>query len=180
MGNGLTLETIITFLLETPMFGDLDPMELAEIVRVMQVQRIREDQCIFREGEAGDAWYVVFQGQVVVTKARLLGPSEELARLGERSCFGEMALIDGSPRSATIRALGEGTLFRFPKVAFDTLLAEGNLAAYKLVTEMAKVLCSRQRRLTQQLTDLMADKAEGRKNIRQQLMPVIEEHSVSE
>ncbi|MCB9743011.1 MAG: cyclic nucleotide-binding domain-containing protein [Alphaproteobacteria bacterium] len=179
MGAGLTLESIITFLLETPMFRDLETDELAEIVRIMQIQRVREGQTVFREGEPGDAWYVVHQGEVAVTKARLLGPSEELARLSERTCFGEMALIDGSPRSASVTAVGEGTLFRFPKSSFDTLLAEGNLAAYKLIFEMAKVLCARQRRLTGQLTDVMT--SDGPKPvIREKLLPVIEEHSVAE
>lgn len=178
MGQTLTLESIIHFLLETPMFRDLDAGELAEIVRIMQVQRVREGQVIFREGEPGDAWFVVHRGEVSVTKSRLLGPSEELARLGRPGLFGEMAMIDSSPRSATVTAVGEGTLFRFPKVAFDTLLAEGNLAAYKLVHEMSKVLCTRQRRLTQRLTDLMAGADGG--GLRAELLPVIEEHSVSE
>lgn len=178
MGQSLTLESIITFLLETPMFRDLDAAELAEIVRIMQIQRVREAQCVFREGEPGDAWYVVHRGEVRVTKARLMGPSEELARLGRQGLFGEMAMIDSSPRSATVVAVGEGTLFRFPKVAFDALIAEGNLAAFKLVHEMAKVLCQRQRKLTQRLTELMAEGPTG--SLRAELMPVIEEHSVSE
>ena len=179
MGSALTLESIITFLLETPLFRDLDPAELSEIVRVMQIQRVRHAQPIFREGEAGDAWYVIHRGEVTVTKARLMGPSEELARLGRHACFGEMALIDGSPRSATVSAVGEGTLFRFPKSEFDALLSEGNLAAFKLVHEMAKTLCRRQRRLTAQLTDLMAEPTSLRP-LREDLLPVIEEHSVSE
>ncbi|MCB9758718.1 MAG: cyclic nucleotide-binding domain-containing protein [Alphaproteobacteria bacterium] len=179
MANGLTLESIITFLLETPMFRDLEADELAEIVRIMQIQRVRDGQTVFREGEAGDAWYVIHRGEVKVSKARLLGPSEELARLGERVCFGEMALIDGSPRSASVTAVGDGTLFRFPKPAFDTLLAEGNLAAYKLIGEMAKVLCARQRRLTSRLTEMVTQERPAAQ-IREKLMPVIEEHSVSE
>lgn len=179
MATGLTLESIITFLLETSMFRDLESDELAEIVRIMQIQRVRDGQVIFREGEPGDAWYVIHHGAVAVTKARLLGPSEELARLHERACFGEMALIDGSPRSATVRSVGDGTLFRFPKGAFDTLLAEGNLAAFKLVMEMAKVLCARQRRLTQQISHLMAT-SPGTEEMREHFMPVIEEHTVSE
>lgn len=178
MSETLTLESIVTFLLETPMFRDLDAGELAEIVRIMQIQRIRDGQIVFREGEPGDAWFVVHRGEVSVSKARLLGPSDELARLGRAGLFGEMAMIDSSPRSATVTAVGDGTLFRFPKVAFDTLIAEGDLAAFKLVHEMAKVLCARQRRLTQRLTELMAD-ASGH-SLRGELMPVIGEHSVSE
>ncbi|MED5373558.1 MAG: cyclic nucleotide-binding domain-containing protein [Myxococcota bacterium] len=180
MSNSLTLEGIISFLLDTPMFGDLNPDELAEIVHIMQLQRMRDGQRIFREGEAGDAWYVVHEGHVAVTKERLLGPSEELARLGPKVCFGEMALIDGSPRSASVTAVGEGTLFRFPKADFDELLGEGNVAAYKLIHEMAKVLCERQRGLTSQLTSMVSNDTHTAESMREELRPVVEEHSVHE
>lgn len=175
----LTLEGIISFLLDTPMFGDLEVDELAEIVHIMQIQRVREGQRVFREGEAGDAWYVVYEGEVAVTKERLLGPSEELAVLGPKVCFGEMAMIDGSPRSASVTAMGEGTLFRFPREDFHGLLTADNLAAYKLVREMAKVLCERQRRMTQQITTVL-EQHHTADAIRQELQPMVEEHSVHE
>jgi CRP-like cAMP-binding protein len=47
---------LIEFLLETPLFEDLDAAELGEVVRVMQIQRVRADKAIFKESDAGDAW----------------------------------------------------------------------------------------------------------------------------
>ncbi len=175
----LTLESIISFLLDTPMFSGLAPFELAEIVHIMQIQRVRDGHAVFGEGDLGDAWYVVHEGTVQVSKERLLGPSQELARLGPKSCFGEMALIDGSPRSAGVRAVGDATLFRFSKADFDQLLEDDNLAAYKLVREMAKVLSVRQRSVTQKLSDVVSDDAHA-DSIRAQLRPYVEEHSVHE
>ena len=58
MSGPLTLEQIITFLLETPMFGDLDPVELSTIVSVMQLKHLREGTLVFREGDPGDAFAV--------------------------------------------------------------------------------------------------------------------------
>ena len=66
--GAITLEEIITFLLEAPMFGDLDASELSQIVHIMQIQRFRAGQAVFREDDAGDAWYVLFEGQVEVIK----------------------------------------------------------------------------------------------------------------
>ena len=175
----LTLEGIITFLLDTPMFGDLDASELAEIVHIMQIQRVRDGQGVFAEGDAGDAWYVVHQGEVLVTKEQLLGPPRELAVLGSKACFGEMALIDGSPRSAAVGAKGDCTLFRFPKGDFDQLLEDDNLAAFKLVREMAKVLCERQRGMTQRLSSAI-DANTSAEQIRATIRPFVEEHSVHE
>lgn len=177
--SDLTLESIIAFLLDTPMFGDLEPSELAEIVHIMQVRRVRDGQALFGEGDGGDAWYVVHEGSVLVSKSQVMGPDRELARLGPKSCFGEMALIDGSPRSATVAALGDCVLFRFPKGGFDQLLADDNLAAFKLVREMAKVLCGRQRGMTAQLASILVEERSAQQ-IRDELRPVVEEHSVHE
>ena len=176
----LTLESIINFLLDTPMFANLEVSELSQIVRIIQIQRVRHGQSIFVEGELGDAWYVVHRGAVAVTKSRMYGPSEELARLGPKVCFGEMALIDGSPRSASVSAVSDGVLFRFGKSNFDALLSDGNLAAYKLVHEMAKVLCERQRNMTNKLTDVVVDSKQSADEIRDELRPVVEEQTVHE
>jgi CRP/FNR family cyclic AMP-dependent transcriptional regulator len=174
----ITLEQIINFLLEAPMFGDLDAAELSQIVHIMQVQRVRDGQPIFREGDPGDAWYVIFQGQAEVFKSQEFLPSTRIAALGPRACFGEMAILDHSPRSASVVAQEEVTVFRFPRKDFEALLEEGNLAAYKLVYEMAKVLCARARSTTQQLTDALSDKTHDR--LHKTSVDVVQGHSISE
>lgn len=156
--SSITLEQIINFLLEAPMFGDLDAAQLSQIVHIMQIQRVRDGQVIFREGDPGDAWYVIYDGAADVYKSEEFLPDRRVASLGKRACFGEMALLDHSPRSASVVARGEATVFRFPRKDFENLLAEENLAAYKLVYEMAKVLCVRARNTAQQLSEALADK----------------------
>ena len=178
----ITLEQIILFLLETPMFEGLSAGELSEIVHIMQIRRLRDGQALFAEGDEGDAWYVVFEGQLSVTQGDELGPARPVAELGPRACVGEMAVLDGSQRSASVAARGETTVFRFPRFEFEGLLAEDNLAAYRLVHEMAKVLCQRQRRLTSQLTDLMRSCAceGGEQVLRSELEPIVRVHKLSE
>jgi CRP/FNR family cyclic AMP-dependent transcriptional regulator len=178
MSASITLEQIINFLLEAPMFGDLDPTELSEIVHIMQVQRIRDAQPIFREGDPGDAWYVIFDGQADVYKEEDFLPRRKVATLAPRACFGEMAILDHSPRSATVVAAGECTVFRFPRKDFEQLLADGNLAAYKLIYEMAKVLCARARDTSQKLSEALAAAAPDR--VRTGVQGVVERSSVSE
>ncbi len=152
----LTLEQIITFLLDAPLFGDLDSAELSRIVHILQVKPIRADQTLFQEGDAGDAWYVIYDGEVEVTKGRRV-----IARLGRGACFGEIAILDGSPRSASVRVVTEGTAFRFPRVAFSELLADGNLAAFKLVHGIALVLAARQRATTTRLVEVLGGGEDG-------------------
>lgn len=176
--TSITLEQIITFLLEAPMFAELNATELSEIVHIMQVQKVRAGNAIFREGDPGDAWYVIFAGQAEVLKGNEFLPSQRLSVLGEKACFGEMAILDHSSRSASVVAMQECTVFRFPRRDFEELLTEGNLAAYKLIYEMAKVLSARQRKITAELTDALA--AREVDQLRLASLNVVQGHSVSE
>lgn len=180
MDQPLTLERIIKFLLETPLFEDLDPAELSEIVHITQVQRIRDGQIIFREGDPGDAWYVLFEGNADVLKESEFGPQQPFASLEPRSCFGEMAILDDSPRSATVVARGDGRVLRFPRDPFDLLLESGSLAAYKLVYQMARVLAQRQRNLTQRLSDAMDEEPSERPDLRRRIGHLVDKYKVSE
>lgn len=172
------LEQMITFLLDTPMFGDLDAGELSQIVRVMQVQQIAAGEAVFTEGESGDAWYVVFDGEVEVLKRDASGIPREVTILGPRACFGEMAILDGSPRSATVRATRASVAFRFPRADFERLLAAGTLAAYKLIHEIALVLVRRQRRTTRRMVELLAE--DDMERMHDALVPLIEQSAVAE
>lgn len=177
MTEPITLEQILHFLLEAPMFGDLDPAELSEIVRVMQVQKLRPGQFVFREGDVGDAWYVLYEGQVEVLKHGLLERSP-IAILGPRQCFGEMAILDGSPRSASVRVTEEGTAFRFPRAEFNGLLDSGNIAAYKLVHQIALVLVARQRSTTARLVEALG--SDSLQRVHGQIGPLVGTSAVAE
>ena len=183
MAAELTLEQIIAFLVDAPMFGDLDAGELSQIVHVMQAQQLRPGQWVFREGDPGDAWYVVYEGEVEVVKesaatAERAAGERVIAILGRRACFGEMAILDGSPRSASVRATRALTVFRFPRQPFTKLLADGNLAAYKLVYQISLVLVSRQRRTTHRLVELLA--ATNQEGVVDGLTPIVDQSSVAE
>jgi len=180
MDKPVTLEQVIDFLLGAPLFSGLDPAELADVVRIMQVQRVRDGHDVFREGDDGDAWFVVFRGDIVVSKASQFGPQRTVAVLGAHSCFGEMAVLDGSARSASVRVKGDATLFRFPREAFGRLVEEGNQGAYKLVLAMARVLSQRLRGLTQQLSELMTEGVIEDRKVRSSLGPLLDSYTVSE
>ena len=177
MANAITLEEIINFLLEAPMFCDLDPAELSEIVHIMQIQRLREGQMVFRQGDAGDGWYVLYDGGIEVVKETELG-SRVVADLGPTACFGEMAVLDGSTRSATVRAKAESTAFRFPRREFQNLIDGNNLAAFKLVYQMALVLAARQRKTTTRVAEML--RTDSDVDYREGLSPILDEASLAE
>jgi CRP/FNR family transcriptional regulator, cyclic AMP receptor protein len=153
MDQPISLDLIVSFLVSTPFFDGLDAAERAEVVRILEVRRLTEGEEVFHEGEAGDAWYIVYEGRTRVVQ-QLGGSMSEVAVLAPGACFGEMSILDGGARSATIEAIGPTTLFRFRRARFQGLLDQGSLGAYKLVLAMARMLSRRDRELTAQISEL--------------------------
>ncbi len=177
MARPPTPDRLLDFLRDVPLFGDLDEAELADLARQFEVATFTSGDWVFREGDAGDAWYVLFEGEVEVVK-EVGGDRRVIAVLGSRAAFGEMAILDGSRRSASVRTTAETVALRFPRSGFTRLLTGGNLAAYKLVHQMALLLVSRQRRTTHRLAELMGLVSEG--DVRDGLLPLLDQSSVAE
>lgn len=175
--TSVTRERLITFLLETPMFEKLDPSEIMEVVHVVEVKEYKAGDLVFKECDAGDAWFVLYRGAVEVLKQGAKGENK-IAELGPKACFGEISILDGSPRSATIRAVEDSVVLRVRRDTFADLIDNDHLVAYKLLHQMAILLAERQRGTTSKLSDLLneAEMMEVRKGI----MNIVGESSVRE
>ena len=154
METKIMRERLITFLLEAPMFMNLTPLELAEIIHIVKVEKYQAGDIVFKEGDSGDAWFVLYRGAVEVLKEDEYG-DKKINELGPRACFGEMSVLDGLPRSATIRVTEDSEIFRIPRKDFAELLDDKHLIAYKLIQQMAILLSERQRITTVKLTELL-------------------------
>ncbi len=97
-----------TVLPRVALFGDLGPGSFERLVGAVRLVRLREDGVLFREGDPGDALYVVVEGAVVPCAERPI--RRRLAVLQEGEFFGEVALVTDQPRIATVRALVDTTL----------------------------------------------------------------------
>lgn len=90
-------------------------------------------EMLFNEGDKGDVMYLIKEGQIKITKGK--GPDEKvLAVLKEGDFFGEMAIIDGSPRSATATAISKTSLLIIDKETFKSKIRENPLIEYILET----------------------------------------------
>lgn len=87
----------------------------------VQERNIGAGEVVFREGDPGDALYIVARGTVEVLHDQA---GQTLAELGNGQAFGEMALLSGSTRAATVRATIDSHLLAIDKADFDRLLAE--------------------------------------------------------
>lgn len=154
METKITRERLIIFLLETPMFMSLTPSELMEMIHIVEAEKYQIGDVIFEEGDSGDAWYVLYKGAVEVLKDDA-GGGKKINELGPHACFGEISILDGLPRSATIRVIEDSEMFRVPREAFAGLLDDDHLVAYKLLHQMAILLAERQRTATLKLSELL-------------------------
>ena len=173
----VTRERLITFLLETPMFEKLEPSEISEIIHIVEVKHHQAGDIVFSEGDVGDAWYVLYRGAIDVLKHGATG-EKKITELEPQACFGEISILDGSPRSATIRVTEDSIVFRVPRQVFSGLIDDGHLVAYKLLHEMAILLAQRQRATTLRLSELL--NATEIAEVHEGIMTIVGESSVRE
>lgn len=95
---------------------------------------------IFAEGASGDQMYVVLEGEVEILKAAQAGSAKVLTTLGKGEFFGEMALVDDSPRSATAKAKGETKLLAMNETVFDAYIRTNPEFASKMIRNLTKRL----------------------------------------
>jgi small-conductance mechanosensitive channel len=93
-------------------------------------------QAIVRQGEEGETLYLVARGEVAVV-VKTDGGEKEVARLGRGALFGEMSVLTGEPRSATVTALGDAALLGLDREAFHRILDEGPELAQRLAEVIA-------------------------------------------
>ena len=88
----LTPERLVTFLLDTPMFDNLDPSEIRQILHIVEPRSLKAGEVVFREGDDGDAWYVLYQGGAEVLKQSADG--EDVIARRMRDAVSEMSHYD--------------------------------------------------------------------------------------
>ena len=105
-----------------PLFGPLDADELTELSRGCRSSHYGHGERLVRQGEAGDSLFVIAEGSAVVAVRDEGGRQREVARLSEGDFFGEMSLLTGAPRSATVSALEDLRVVVLPSRGLKPLL----------------------------------------------------------
>jgi CRP-like cAMP-binding protein len=113
-----TVEKVL-FLKSVDLFRSLPGEDLAQIAEISEEVPTASGETFIREGESGDALYLVLEGKV-----RVHSGERTFKELGERECVGEMSILDSEPRSASVTASSDATLLKIGREEFRDILAE--------------------------------------------------------
>ncbi len=122
------------------LFAELDDRELAAIAAVAKARRYAKDDVVFHADESGDIFCLIKEGQVKVTMISPEGKEIILSMLGPGDFFGEMALLDDEPRSATVIATEALEVVTIWRTDFLQILTENFSIAKKVLAELSKRL----------------------------------------
>jgi len=148
------------------LFRPLSDDELRKVMGRSRPLHYAAGERVIEEGSPGDSFFIVDQGQVLVSK-RMGGADREIARLMEGQFFGEMALLTGERRSATIEAATDVDLFMIDKGAFQEIMA----ANPSIAVDISTLLSERREALTQAQDDLTAPvMAQGARELKNDIL----------
>ncbi|MCC7112556.1 MAG: Stp1/IreP family PP2C-type Ser/Thr phosphatase [Deltaproteobacteria bacterium] len=130
-----------------PLFRYLTYQELVKVLNITYLETYEAGTPIIKEAENGEELYIILAGRVVVSRG-----NQEIVELHPGVHFGEMALVDQSPRSATVTAKDATRLLVVQRRSFYTLIRKEPVLAVKLLWSFVQVLSRRLRETNEQLS----------------------------
>lgn len=123
-GRQRDAKELIELLSRCDLLRHLPPQEIGALLPSVRTSRLGPGQILFSAGDPGDALYIVASGKV-----EILEGDRPIASLGEGEAFGEMALLSGGARTATVRSAGEAELLVIDREDFERLVAGDRVLA---------------------------------------------------
>ena len=123
-----------------PIFSDLEENSLNQILGLGSLKMYAKDEIILNEDEVGTALFVIVKGKVKISRSSKDGKEVILTIMNESDFFGEMAILDGFSRSATVTALEESKLFIIQRNDFLALLKNHTEVSIALLQELTQRL----------------------------------------
>ncbi len=143
------------FLLSLSLFDSFKVDELTLLTKHMSYIQLQRGEFLFVEGDKGNFMGFVVHGVLEVLKKSATGENVIIARLTKGSSIGEMALIDKSPRSATVVSRQPTTMLTLTSKGFDKLAENSPATGVKIIQKIARLLSLNMRRTSSKLADLL-------------------------
>jgi len=151
----------VQLLRSVPLFADLEQGELERFSQVAVARSFPAGTRVFHEGDRSDACYIVRDGSFRVTREHSDGRAITLATLGVGDIFGELAMLDGEVRSASVEALSDGELLALPAGEVRALLARHSDITVKLIAALVRRLRTANERISRQSFQTVPSRVAG-------------------
>jgi CRP-like cAMP-binding protein len=149
---------------KVPAFTDLSARELRGVAAIVHKREYKAGEPVFYQGDPGLGMYIIQEGEVSIRIAEHEGEDKELAVLTEGDFFGELALLDESPRSASAICHTDCSLIGFFRTDLFELIEQKTELGIKIVLKLAEILALRLRKTDKELSKVRGqlDRLESR------------------
>lgn len=159
MDRKVDMESKLSFLKRVPIFSGISEESLQKIASITTERCFNKKNIIFHEGDYGDTLYIIKAGRIKIAKISIDGREKTLTILQVGDFFGEMAIFDNLPRSASAEAIDhEVRLLSTSKSDFERLIHENPSIALMIMRDLTR----RIRQVNQQVEDLAFKDVHGR------------------
>jgi CRP/FNR family transcriptional regulator, cyclic AMP receptor protein len=156
-------EPIRRFLREIPVFGGLEGRWLESVLGVLNEMSFPVRSAIVQEGELGRTMHVLVSGEVEVRRRSSGGKDVPIVRLSPGECFGEMALVELEPRSATVVALKKVKTYALTNLDLYKLFQQDQYAYIIVLQNICRLLSRRLRKADGRICEFLADTPRARR-----------------
>jgi CRP/FNR family cyclic AMP-dependent transcriptional regulator len=151
-------QDIFALLKQVPVFADLSARELVEIEKIVHKRKYKKGESIIRKGDPGLGMYIIVKGSVEIVEEGKKASQNILASLQDGSFFGDLALLDESPRSASAISTVDSEIIGFFRPDFLDLIYRKPKLGIKILLALAKVVGERLRRTNELLMQIQEEK----------------------
>ncbi|MEO6423036.1 MAG: cyclic nucleotide-binding domain-containing protein [Candidatus Nitrotoga sp.] len=144
--------------------SELTEDEATILAEIMGVRQLKDGELLVSEGEAVQSLFILASGRLAVFSVDMNGKQNSVYTMTAGECAGTRAFVDQTPRKATLRAVGDATVYTLAPEDFDTVVDAHPRLAYKVMRALFRVTHSNLMRMnqeTQQLSNYI-NKTQGR------------------
>jgi CRP/FNR family cyclic AMP-dependent transcriptional regulator len=155
-GKNILDGTTEAVLSKVPAFSDLSARDLRRVAAIVHKREYKAGEPVFYQGDPGLGMFIIQEGEVSIRISELEGEDKELAVLTDGDFFGELALLDESPRSATALCKSDCSVIGFFRTDLMELIKENPDLGMKIVMKFAEILATRLRKTDKELSKVQS------------------------
>ena len=164
-------KNVIDIIKDISLFQNLTHRELRNVAQSAYIRHYEPFEAIIKEGQSSAGMYIIMNGEAEIFKQSQDGVKTVLGHLEESDIFGELGLIDNSPRNATVTAITSTTVISFLRTELLKLIDENPKTASKLIFKLAQIIAERLRYTDEKLQKAIGEIKRLRSMLPEDIVP---------